>query len=142
MEESAGAAPESGVSPEMRVEAGVEETASIGFDISGRISLEPDGSQNGEEEDFPPSAFQETRPPFSEDDVYATPIEVLLPGEGEAWQPVNPSPDFPPSHGASPRPAYKWITDAALITVILVFGGVCGYFAVRYFLNVIGVDLG
>lgn len=142
MEESAGAAPESGVSPEIRVEACGEETASTGFDISGRISLEPDGSQNGKEEDFPPSAFQEARPSFSEDDVYAPPVEVLPPGQGEAWQPVNPSTGFQPSHGASPRPAYKWITDVALITVILVFGGVCGYFAVRYFLNVIGVDLG
>jgi predicted Zn finger-like uncharacterized protein len=141
-EESAGAPPESEVSPEIRVEAGGKETAGDGFDISDRISLEPDEFPSGQEEFSPPYASQEPRPAFSEDDVYAPLVEVLPPLHGEEWPPANSSSGFPPSHGYSPRPSYKLITDFALITVILIFGGVCGYFALRYILNVVGVDLG
>jgi predicted Zn finger-like uncharacterized protein len=143
-EESAGAPPESEVSPEIRVEAGGKETAGDGFDISERIAVEPDPDEfpTGQEEFSPPSAFREPRPSFPEDDVYAPLVEVLPPLQGEEWPPPNSSPGAPPSLGYSPRPSYKVITDFALITVILVFGGVCGYFALRYILNVIGVDLG
>lgn len=140
--ESAGIPPVSGIPPEIRVEAEGKEPAKDGFDISERISREPSGSFTGQEGGSPPHTSREPDPSFSEDDVYAPMVEVLPPGHGEGWSPEGSSSGIPSSLGYSPRPAYKLITDFALITVVLVFGGVCGYFAVRYILSVIGVDLG
>jgi len=143
-EESPAAPPESEVPPEIRVEAREQKTTLEGYDISERIAVEPDPDESltGQEEASPPSAFREPRPSFPEDDVYAPLVEVLPPLQGEEWPPPNSSSSAPPSLGYSPRPSYKVITDFVLITVILVFGGVCGYFALRYILSVIGVDLG
>lgn len=142
--ESAAAPPESEVPPEIRVEAREQETTLEGYDISERIAVEPDPDESptGQEEASPPSVFWEPRPSFPEDDVYAPLVEVLPPRQGEEWPPPNSSSGALPSLGYSQRSAYRVVTDFALITVILIFGGVCGYFALRYLLNVVGVDLG
>lgn len=121
---------------------GAMEENADGFDISERISPAPEEPRSLLEDASLPAASQEVRSSVSEDEVVTPLVEVLPPGQGNAWPPVNSSPDFPPSHATSPRPAYKRITDYALITVILVFGGVCGYFALRYIFSVIGVELG
>jgi predicted Zn finger-like uncharacterized protein len=140
--EVAGVQMESGVGPGMRAEVRQEEITQEGFDISEMIAPEPDGLLHGTEDDPPSPPIPPVYPPLSEEDVYEPFVEVLPPGHTEGWQPENSAPGIPVTRAYSPRSTYKVVTDFALITVILIFGGVCGYFALRYILNVVGVELG